>query len=257
MIPSNLIYLYDDTFLNLISLIMELIKDNVKPFDIKNVNSYTPNLVDETLYLKVVLDSKYYDIIKNRISMSALSIVYNVYLSNDIHKELIIYYFLLNGFKYGSKIIYLRNLKCVNSALKLNRYVGSEAHKLKGFLRFKELPNGSLYAQISPTNNVLEILCNHFKTRLANESWLIKDESRNLIGIYQNNHYVIVTSNINLDTIANTKKEKEFEDMWISFFKTVSINERTNKKCQMNFMPKKYWQYLIEMEDQFETSNKW
>lgn len=34
------------------------------------------------------------------------------------------------------------------------------------------------------------------------------------------------------------------------FFKTIGINERKNKKVQINFMPKKYWEYIIEMEDE-------
>ena len=38
------------------------------------------------------------------------------------------------------------------------------------------------------------------------------------------------------------------QELWKSFFKTIGINERKNKKVQINFMPKKYWEYIIEME---------
>ena len=40
------------------------------------------------------------------------------------------------------------------------------------------------------------------------------------------------------------------QELWKSFFKTIGINERKNKKVQINFMPKKYWEYIIEMEDE-------
>ena len=40
------------------------------------------------------------------------------------------------------------------------------------------------------------------------------------------------------------------QELWKSFFKTIGINERKNKKVQINFMPKKYWKYIIEMEDE-------
>ena len=44
--------------------------------------------------------------------------------------------------------------------------------------------------------------------------------------------------------------EEEFiEDLWKTFFKTVAIKERENLKCQRNFMPKRYWENMIEMED--------
>ena len=31
------------------------------------------------------------------------------------------------------------------------------------------------------------------------------------------------------------------------FFKTISIKERKNPRCQMQFMPKKYWKNLLEV----------
>ena len=73
----------------------------------------------------------------------------------------------------------MRNLKCVDASLKISKYVSNENHKLKGFLRFQELENHILYAEISPTNNVLELLSIHFKKRLKNEYWIIKDVGRN------------------------------------------------------------------------------
>ena len=45
-------------------------------------------------------------------------------------------------------------------------------------------------------------------------------------------------------------KEKNTEELWKSFFKTIAIKERENRKCQQNFMPKKYWQNILEMESE-------
>ena len=44
--------------------------------------------------------------------------------------------------------------------------------------------------------------------------------------------------------------EEEFEELWKTFHKTIAIQERTNKKCQQNFMPKKYWKNMLEMENE-------
>ena len=46
------------------------------------------------------------------------------------------------------------------------------------------------------------------------------------------------------------------ENLWKEFFNTIGIKERKNLKCQMNFMPKKYWKNIIEMENNYERSNK-
>ena len=61
----------------------------------------------------------------------------------------------------------------------------------------------------------------------------------------------IINLNLNLDS-----NEEQIQNLWMSFFKTIGIKERENKQCQMNFMPKKYWKYIIEMESEYEESNK-
>ena len=55
---------------------------------------------------------------------------------------------------------------------------------------------------------------------------------------------------LNLDNTDNV-----WEDLWKVFFKTISIKSRENKRCQMSFMPKKYWQNIIEMESIYEECN--
>ena len=250
---SNKIYLYDGTFSTLMDLITQLLAFKTKPLNICNQNNYLPSLLDETIELK--LDNNF-DISKIKVTKKILKTIYYVYLSTDELKELIIYYFLLNGLKYQDKIFTMRNLKCVNSTLKIAKYVSNENHKLKGFLRFQELENHILYAEISPTNNVLELLSIHFMKRLKNEYWIIKDVGRNTYSFYdKQKYYIIADENINLKTLGAIEKEKEVENLWVTFFNTIGIKERKNNRCQMNFMPKKYWKYIIEMEGAYEKSN--
>ena len=250
---SNKIYLYDGNFSTLMDLITKLLAFKTKPLNICNQNNYLPSLLDETIELK--LDNNF-DISKIKVTKKILKTIYYVYLSTDEHKELIIYYFLLNGLKYQDKIFTMRNLKCVNSTLKIAKYVSNENHKLKGFLRFQELENHILYAEISPTNNVLELLSIHFMKRLKNEYWIIKDVGRNTYSFYdKQKYYIIADENINLKTLGAIEKEKEVENLWVTFFNTIGIKERKNTRCQMNFMPKKYWKYIIEMEGAYEKSN--
>ena len=249
---DNLIYLYDGTFLNLISLINNLLKFKIKPLNICDENKYISSLLEEPVRLEL----EQVKISNMKISSNILKTIYYVFLSEEENKELIIYYFWLNSLKYQNKIFYMRNLKCVSSALKISKYVNNENHKLKGFLRFREINNHILYAEISPTNNVLELLSKHFAKRLKNEYWIIYDIGRNRYSIYDKKRYYIVSKdNINLDNIKLDKEEKDIENLWLTFFETIGIEERKNKRCQMNFMPKKYWKYIIEMEGAYEKSN--
>ena len=65
----------------------------------------------------------------------------------------------------------------------------------------------------------------------------------------------MIKKDTNLDNIKLDKEEKDIENLWLTFFETIGIEERKNKRCQMNFMPKKYWKYMIEMESAYEKGD--
>lgn len=237
----NRVFLYDGTFANLLSLIKYLIDNNIKPDNIYSKDYQSISLFDELIDLKI--NTKYIHLDKE-----ILSIIYKVFLSVEVNKELIIYYFILNSFKYKD-IILRRNLKCVVRALNISKYVSRETHKFKGFTRFMDF-NNFLYAKINPTNNVLPLLLNYFSNRLKNEYFIIEDVNRNILGIYNKKRYYLVDGN---NYRVNIKKESDYiTNLWQVFFKNISIKERTNLRNQMNLMPKKYWQYIIEMSDRYE-----
>ncbi len=248
----NRVYLYSDTFLNLLSLVIFLNAQNITPSNIKPEN-YTATLFEETINLKITpsknLLPKFY-----QKAPSIFKIMYYVYLSSHPNKELIIYYFYLNFLKYHNKVINMRNISWVNDALKIAKYVSHEAHKLKGFIRFTELEKHVLYAQMEPTNNIITIVSAHFKKRLPNEYWLIHDTKRNIISVYdQKDFYLLDATNLqlNLKTTSHT-----YEDLWCTFYDTIGIKERKNNRCRLNFMPKKYWKNIIEMRNNHAQSNK-
>ena len=247
---NNYIYLYDGTFLNLLNNIEYLILNKIKPVNIKNEFTYEENLIDKTFKATTKNSTDFIDEIINKTSVQVFNIVYNLFLSEEENKELIIFYLLLNGFKYGSKVIYLRNLNCVNKALKINNYVKRENHKFKGFIRFKEINNKFLYAQMEPTNNIIFLLAKHFSKRLKNENWVIRDVKRDIYCIYINGNYRFIGGEfIDFDKFIYSEKEEFYEGLWKSFYNTIGISSRKNDRCRMNFMPKKYWKYIIEMED--------
>ena len=149
----------------------------------------------------------------------------------------------------------MRNLKCVNEALNIQKRVSREAHKWKGFLRFKETKNHFLYAEFNADNNILGILAKHFQKRLPKEYWLIKDQTRDILCIYdQKNLHFLESKDLTIN-LKIEKEEIETEELWKTFFQTIAIKERLNRKCQQNFMPKKYWQNILEMEDTYEKSD--
>ena len=113
--------------------------------------------------------------------------------------------------------------------------------------------NITVYEKINPDNDILELLSIHFAKRLKNEYWIIEDEGRKIVSIYNKDKFYIIDRcdiKLNLDNTDNV-----WEDLWIVFFKTIGIKSRENKRCQMSFMPKKYWQNIVEMESIYEECN--
>jgi len=245
----NKVFIYEDTWQELLKLITYLIQTKQKDFNIKN-NFYQANLLDEILIINLPDYKNIKQFWQKQVTYSIYRLGYDVFLSNYQEKELVIYYFFKNALKYGSKVKYMRNLNCTNKTLQISQYVHHEAHKMKGFLRFKKM-KAFYYAEISPENNIIELIAPHFKKRLANENWLIKDVKRNFYCLYDKKQiYLLNGDEIKDLNLLSQVSEDEIEDLWKSFFKTIAIKERINKKCQRNFMPKKYWQYMIEMEDE-------
>ena len=247
----NNIYVYDGGFISFISLVVELIKKNITPDDIKLINSYDKSLFDNEILIKVELEKENIELVKTKLSREALYCIYNVFLSNNKSKEIIIYNFIINYLKYKNRVFGMIRIPSVNESIKISRYVRGEAHKLKGFLRFKKMKNSFYYGEISPTNNVIGILSNHFMKRLKEDCWIIKDTNRGIYAIYDKKKVIYLTDDevlsLNLD---GSEKEELIEDLWKTFHKTVAIAARENRRCQQNFMPKKYWKNMLEMEDE-------
>ena len=252
---NNKIYLYNNTLISLLCLIKKLLDNRIVPNNIKNID-YSPTLFDEIIELDIQEDEKIINDIIKFLNPQIFSIIYYVFISNNENKDIIIYYFLVHSIKYKNKVFYQRNLKSVDRALKISKYVSNENHRLKGFLRFKEIKNNILYAEIAPENNIIVLLSRHFMKRLKNEYWIIKDTKRKTLSIYdKKNFYLVNEGNFKMINNELSDDEIKIEDMWKSFYKTIGITERKNERCRMNFMPKKYWPYIIEMSDDNEKNN--
>ncbi len=236
------VYVYEPNFSSLLNLIVYLAKFFIKPDRILP-RGYQPNLLEEIIDLEIPKQDY-------TLCASIYKIMYYVYLSTEENKELILYYFYLNYCKYQEKVLMHRNLKCVNRVLKISHYVSQENHKYKGFLRFKELEHSILYAEIEPVNNIIDLLSMHFLQRLKNEFWIIKDVHRGILSIYDKKNYYLLKETEFFISLQESKKNQEFENLWKTFYKTIGIQERKNERCRMNFMPKKYWKYMLEMESE-------
>ena len=154
----------------------------------------------------------------------------------------------MHGFVIGPKIMTMLSIDYVLHILNLRKNMLSEAHKLKGLVRLQEIGNNLFYSSIHPENNVIENLGHFFIRRFPAQNLILHDKNRGIALLYNTKEYTIMQVNNNSLNPSITESEKQFQGLWKTFHKTIAIKERTNPRCQMQFMPKKYWKDLIEMK---------
>ncbi len=78
----------------------------------------------------------------------------------------------------GHRAVHCLQDPSVSLVMKLRQKAWHEAHRMMGFLRFEELENQVLYAQIEPAYDVLSLIAPHFADRFLRENWIIHDKKR-------------------------------------------------------------------------------
>lgn len=124
--------------------------------------------------------------------------------------------------------------------------VRREIHRFKGFLRFREIEGGYLYASFSPDYNIILPLARHFSNRMKNERIILHDRKRNLaVFCYKGRIY---SAEINGRIPFETSIEKFISKLWVEYFEKIAIKERTNIKLQKQKVPVKYRKFITEFK---------
>jgi probable DNA metabolism protein len=137
---------------------------------------------------------------------------------------------------------------------KIFRKVENEATHIKQFVRFRKTADGLFFAVVEPLYNVLPLCSNFFEDRYADQTWILYDLKRNY-GLYYDLekteviHFEHFDSSLKTGHLAAEKLddyEIVFQKLWKDYLSAVTIRERKNLRLQRQFMPKRFWKYLIE-----------
>lgn len=150
----------------------------------------------------------------------------------------------------------------------LAKMVGREKHRMEAFIRFHLIDEDLYYANCEPDFNVLPLIAPHFKSRYADQKWVIYDLKRGYGLAYdlQNVQEIKIDFDgsafakpscmpwagraiTNSSQILLPKEEDAYRDMWNRYFKSTNIESRKNMKLHIQHVPKRYWKYLSEKVD--------
>jgi len=240
-------YLYDGTFPGFLSCVYAHYYGE-KANGIFPEEDYQPNMLCGSREVKTDEGNaaKVYCAIENKISPADIKRVYCVFLADAREKEIKLLKYIALGFKHGPGIRLLHGNQIVFEVQHIEKKVTFEAHKLSGLIRFTVLKGGVLYSPIEPDHDVCELLAKHFCDRFKHDPFIIHDKKRSKALIASGGGFFI--SEFDSGCLpALDGDESEYRVLWKKYFDTIAIRERTNPRCQKNFMPVRYWKNLTEM----------
>jgi probable DNA metabolism protein len=251
------VYLFDGTMDGLLTALASLREVRSEQDQLVAETDWQPDLFSETQ--KIATDpkcaSEYLESLSERIGRRNVRTLMYAWLTEETGMALHILRYCALGWKHGRGIHGFHANDSVRAVNQAARRVGGEIHRMKGLLRFRQIsPDGLLWGPMEPEFDVALSLSFHFQVRLRAERWIIHDVRRGF-GVAWDGQCVrsVTEEEIRLlggdaQRPALTAEEQAVQQMWRSYFRSVSIKNRRNTRLQRSNMPRRYWPYLIEME---------
>jgi probable DNA metabolism protein len=188
------------------------------------------------------------EMIRSRISPRAFYRVALAFLTEEEGVEMDIWRYLGLGLEKGAQAYRCRQDQRVRRVHDAARAVGRERHRLLGFLRFRRLVDGTLYAPMQPRYDVLCLVAPHFMRRMRGEELFIHDLGRHTAFLYRGGEAELVR--VPPFPPQQAEGEAFFQELWREYLKAVSVPERRNPRLQASGMPRRYWRWLVESPGQ-------
>lgn len=252
------ILIFDGSLPGLLTCIFEAFERKLTDVQIFEKARYSPTMFDTVL--AITTDDKkadrVYTKLKEKIG-SDINKVKAVFLSElDIAYQHIFDY-CVYIFQHKHNVAKNYGHPDIIAIQQIAKNVSRERHRMKAFIRFKKLSDGTFYTIIHPDFNIIPLIIKHFKDRYTDQPWIIYDEKRNY-GVYYNLKSIVhITLDQWTDLYQNNlpslhqsldENEAKFDRLWKDYFKSTNIKERKNDKLHIQHVPKRYWRFLTEKE---------
>lgn len=243
---SDIVYLYDGSFDGFLCCIFESYAKKEVLTDIFSDEDFEPILfATRTIQTDPAHARRVFRGIAKR-SPYAVDLVRRGFLTCLEDREMKLYHLIVKLIQNGPGFLHNLTDDILYPVWKSVRFLGEEAEKYRGFLRFSEF-SGVLGAEISPKNQILPLLRKHFCNRYQNEKFFIYDQTHREILLYANRKATILPIE-HFKMASPDEKEVSYRLLWKRFYEAVAIQERFNPKCRMSHMPKRYWKNMTEFQ---------
>lgn len=251
-----MVLLYDGSLEGFFTAVFEANKIGSADLRIQRNGRYKPELFEEVQ----ILNSNPVDarrVLKGIVKIlgkRGLNLITRAFLSEKAGCEDLIHRFIRKGMRAGIGIIDDLTDPDALGVMQMSQKTMKEYHRFLGLIRFQKLSTGEYYAPFGPDTNLIPLLGRHFASRFPDQPWMIHDKKRNTallhirgkLEIISLEDHDILTKDV-IKEINSSEASDPWAGLWKIYHERIAIEERANPKLQMNFMPKKHWIYLTEM----------
>lgn len=245
---------YDGTFEGLLTAVFEIYERKLEPVRLLKgrwqssalFEEVIPVVTDEVRASRVLLG------LRKKLSAAGVQRLYIAHMADIADEDCNVLGFIRYVFNSEQNIEEDYGNRYVMRLSEILKMVRREKHRMEAFVRFQKLNDGTFYAGIEPDFNVLPLLIKHFRSRYADQQWMIYDIKRNY-GLYYDLHDTqfvemdFAGSGKPSDVIAAySEDESIYQNLWKNYFNSVNIASRKNTKLHVRHIPKRYWKHLTE-----------
>jgi len=254
-----IIFQYDKTFEGLLTAIFDAY--NIKKFpDILLAEKEPPPLFYDEIHTVVTDEEKSNRVwkgLQKKLSASALTCLTTCWLSELQGIDLILFRYIHKAIDTPRSIELNFGDPDVLETSKVWKKVNNERLRVIQFLRFQKAADGTYFAALKPLYNVLSLVLPHLQDRFADQKWLLYDLKReygyyydlsSITEVYFEQKENHLHTRL-LDESIMDQDEKLFQKLWQTYFKAITIKERSNPKLHRQNLPARFWKYLPEKKD--------
>ncbi|MDD2697195.1 MAG: TIGR03915 family putative DNA repair protein [Arcobacteraceae bacterium] len=243
-----MLVVYDGSFEGFLTLVYDVYYRKITT---SKILREVPNtlILDDILVVEYQEEKslKVLEALNKKFTKNNFETIFNIFMCDSVEFELDLLHFIILGFRSQKELENI-NHPFIFNIQNLQKELFRYNHKMTGFIRFIELDDGMLYGKIETKFNIVYHLGIHFLERFNNQNYIIHDISRKLAFI-KNESLIGVQEVATFDEPTMSVNEEKFSNLWKTFFASVSIESRTNKKLQRQMVPLLYRTFMTEFSN--------
>ena len=272
-----LVYTFDRTFDGLLTAVFDAFALHQQPEELVAEGDVLPMFCDEVHQVATASDKsgRVWRGLEKQLKREALHLIAVSWLSEAHELYTPLFHYIYKVFQLKADISTNFSDADVLYVTNTARRVMHEQHRMKQFVRFQKAKDGTYLGVVSPDNDVLPLIIDHFADRFRDQQWLLFD-ARRKYGYYHAAErtadmvsfsppseglgealritfenadalpFDLQTGKLSDDLLS--ENDQLFQELWRTYFKAICIRERLNPKKQLNDMPRRYWRYLTEKQ---------